>query len=647
MMSMEKREGAGEPAAGCRVRIPRQCLRPIFAPRSADVRRCHDHRAGVRGKQGRRFRLAPPFWRRLVLLLLILGTAGWMICSFFGMVSANGLNILELLQLGVFAVLSTWLAQSFWTLVAGALLIGRACRRPPAPVAPAAPHGGRVALVMPIYKEDPERVFAGVRGIWQELSRHPVFARCDLHVLSDTTDPGIAAAEERQLARLRSRADAAERIFYRRRAENVGRKTGNIEEFLTRCGNEYAYFLVLDADSLMEPATIAELVARMDADPDLGLVQVPPKLVRGRTLFARMLQFAGELYGPLAAAGTAFWSGDGGNYWGHNAIIRTHAFMAHCGLPELPGRAPFGGAILSHDFVEAALLQRAGYKVRIAWDLGGSFEEPPPTLEEFLARDRRWCQGNLQHLRIVAARGLRSASRIHLLIGIFSYLTSPLWLLFLMLSVARAISDSRTALSLEPDPWPLLMVTLGLLLAPKLFALLLALSDPVRRGGAGGTARLMVSFLLENFHAAAQAPVLMLYHTGFVFSILAGAAVEWRPQPRELPRDARTRLVRRFGWCSLTGLVLLVLSGLAVSWNLSLWLAPVLVGMALALPLALLTSSVRAGSLLRRWQLLSTLEERRPPPVLEALEEILGRATPASPEEEGGSEEILPIPAAA
>ena len=162
--------------------------------------------------------------------------------------------------------------------------------------------------------------------------------------------------------------------------------------------------------------------------PSVGLIQVPPKLVRGRSLFARVLQFSGELYGPLAAAGTGFWARGEGNYWGHNAIIRVRPFMELCGLPHLSGPAPFGGPILSHDFVEAALMRRGGWQVWIADDLGGSYEEPPPTIEDFAVRDRRWCQGNLQHIRVLFARRLHWVSRLHLGIGIMSYLTSPLWM---------------------------------------------------------------------------------------------------------------------------------------------------------------------------------------------------------------------------
>ncbi|MGH7005945.1 MAG: glucans biosynthesis glucosyltransferase MdoH, partial [Alphaproteobacteria bacterium] len=206
-------------------------------------------------------------------------------------------------------------------------------------------------------------------------------------------------------------------------------------DFLKRWGRHYDYMIVLDADSLMEGRTLVAMARHMDANPGAGLVQAPPVCINRNTLFARMLQFAGRIYGPVFAAGQAFWQMGEGNYWGHNAIIRVRPFTEHCGLPELPGRPPFGGHILSHDFVEAALLVRAGWSVWLAPDLGGSYEEVPPTLLDYAKRDHRWCQGNLQHSRIVGARNLNGVSRFHFIGGIMSYVASPLWLAFLGLGL--------------------------------------------------------------------------------------------------------------------------------------------------------------------------------------------------------------------
>ncbi|MCL6609640.1 MAG: glucans biosynthesis glucosyltransferase MdoH, partial [Geminicoccaceae bacterium] len=342
-------------APALRWRRGRWLPRPVLIPR--ETREGASRAARGRGLVPRIDRTARR--RRATFFVLIVTTTVWGIWILAQILGVNGLSAVDLAHLAVFAVLMLWLAQSFWTLAAGfAVLAARWARGGPSP--PGLPDptdaAGRVAIVMPIYNEDTERVFAGLAAMWQDLRRAaPEDRRCDLFVLSDTTDPDIWLAEIEAWRELRQRVGDTDRIFYRRRDRNVGRKTGNIEDFLTRFGANYAYMVVLDADSLMTGATILELIGRMDANPGVGLIQAPPKLVRGKTLFARVLQTAGELYGPLSAAGLAYWARGEGNYWGHNAIIRIRPFMELCGLPALPGRAPLGGPILSHDFVEAAL----------------------------------------------------------------------------------------------------------------------------------------------------------------------------------------------------------------------------------------------------------------------------------------------------
>ena len=259
---------------------------------------------------------------------------------------------------------------------------------------------------MPIYNEAPSRVFSAVQAIYEDVEATGLGDAFDYFFLSDTTDPNIWIAEERALLAMRERLPGA-RIYYRRRRKNVARKAGNIADFVMRWGAAYPQMVVLDADSLMTADAIVRLAAAMEADPDAGIIQSLPLIVNRNTAFARLQQFAARIAGPVIAAGLAAWMGRDGNYWGHNAIIRTRAFADHCGLPDLPGRPPFGGHILSHDFVEAALMRRAGYAVTMLPTLGGSFEESPPSLIDLAARDRRWCQGNLQHIRVLPSARLR------------------------------------------------------------------------------------------------------------------------------------------------------------------------------------------------------------------------------------------------
>ncbi|SNB54670.1 membrane glycosyltransferase [Arboricoccus pini] len=578
--------------------------------------------------------------RRAIFAILGLLTAAWCVSLFVQILAINGLTILDIVHSVIFTILVLWLSQSFWTLSAGfGVRLWRLLRAPrvapPGSFVPSPDVRGRAALVMPIYNEGTERVFDGLKAMWTDMRREaPDDRRFDLFILSDTTDPDVWLAEVEAWRRLRLEVGDMDRIFYRRRDRNVGRKAGNIEDFVTRFGGTYEYMVVLDADSIMTGKSIFDLVQRMDDNPTVGLIQAPPKLVRGKTLFARVLQSAGELYGPLAAGGTAYWAAGEGNYWGHNAIIRTRPFSELCGLPQLPGKAPFGGQILSHDFVEAALIRRGGWQVWIADDLPGSYEEPPPTIEDFAVRDRRWCQGNMQHVQILFARRLHWVSRFHFAIGIMSYLTSPLWLIFLILSAMQAWEITHTTPLYFAEDWPfpllpvsvqaeaslLITVTLGLLFLPKVMGIVLALLDPPRRRALGGGLRIVASSLIETLYSAALAPVMMLLHTRFVVSILSGAAIDWTPQRRAAGQSQLGATIRTFFWVMAVG----ILTAIGVWFAtpiLFYWLLPVTLGMVLVVPLALMGASEGIGQALRRRGLLLVSEETEEPLVMRALDE--------------------------
>ena len=365
---------------------------------------------------------------------------------------------------------------------------GRLClaSRSPGPTrAVAAALRERTALVMPIYNEAPSRVFGAMQAIFEDVERTGQAHAFDFFLLSDTTDANIWIAEERAFIAMRARLPQG-RIYYRRRRKNTSRKAGNIADFVTHWGGNYPHMVVLDADSLMTGEAIVGLAAAMEADPDAGIIQSLPLIINRNTMFARLQQFAARIAGPIIGAGLSAWMGRDGNYWGHNAIIRTRAFADHCGLPDLPGRPPFGGHILSHDFVEAALIRRAGYTVYMLPALGGSYEESPPSLIDLAARDRRWCQGNLQHARIIGAKGFTLATRQHLAHGIMGYLVSPLWMAQLLVGIVLVLQSHyirpeyfTAEFSLFPA-WPrfdyeralqLFELTIAVLLAPKFLGL--------------------------------------------------------------------------------------------------------------------------------------------------------------------------------
>jgi membrane glycosyltransferase len=543
-------------------------------------------------------------------------------------VASDGMSLVELAIVPLFAVSFAWICYAFSTGLAGFLLhlVGESAGAPGPRLRPArdTASGARAALVMPIFHEDPARVAQRLAAVYRSLATTGRLEAFDLFILSDSRDPAVVRAEQAMWARLCADLGAAGRLFYRVRAENQGRKAGNIAEFCRTWGARYPYFIVLDADSVMTGATLARLVDLMEANPSAGLIQTVPQPVGGSTLFARVQQFAARLYGPLCAAGTAYWYQDHGNYWGHNAIIRTAAFTASAGLPPLAGEPPLGGEIMSHDFVEAALLRRAGWAVWLVPDIGGSYEEVPPTVSAYAQRDRRWCLGNLQHLRLLAVKGLRPVSRVHLAAGAFSYLASPIWLLLLLLTTFESIRAGHlhdpSAASLIPA-WPfaehvdllgLFCVAMAMLLLPKLLAVALCVGTPSRRHAMGGAGRVIKSAVAEIVFAVLLAPVLMLQQTSAVIGILLGARVTWSGQGRDGDEASWRAATRRYGGATFVGGAWGLLA-YGLTPDLTPWLAPVLIGLILAIPLAVLSGRADLGIAAGRrgWFLIP--EEIRPP----------------------------------
>jgi membrane glycosyltransferase len=580
----------------------------------------------------------PGLRRRLILAVLVLGGTAAATRFLESVLGVDGLSIPEVGILVVFCVTFGWLAYGFWTALAGFLVTlagGRgmsALAEPPSEPSVAA----RTALVVPVYHEDPDRVAARLRVIIRSLQRAGHLSLFDLFILSDSREPDRVRAEQAVWARLCNEPGARGRVFYRNRAENRGRKAGNIAEFCQRWGRHYPYFVVLDADSIMTGSTLMRLVALMEANPGAGLIQTVPQPIGAETMFARALQFAASLYGPVYAAGLAYWFPARGNYWGHNAIIRTQAFMAAAGLPTLAGKPPLGGEILSHDFVEAALLQRAGWSVWLVPELGGSYEELPSTLRCYLARDRRWCQGNLQHARLLAAKGLAAVSRLHLALGAMSYAVSLLWMLLLVLTTVEAVRThiwgnvTVHAASLFFQPWPvadphqligLAWITIGMLVLPKLLPLGLALAQRARRQAFGGGACLLRAAIAELALSVLLAPVLMIQHSKAVLGILFGRGVAWTAQQRDGQTESWTAVALSYGDITLLG-CLWALVAYLVAPELMFWLGPVLAGCILTIPLAALSSRSDLGTAMRRRGWFLTPEECAPPPELADLSSV-------------------------
>ncbi|MEJ7928762.1 glucans biosynthesis glucosyltransferase MdoH [Ramlibacter sp. AN1015] len=528
-------------------------------------------------------------------------------------------------QIALFAVLSTWVVTGFVTALMGFWVVLRGDRHSISArgvqghaLAPDA----RTAIIMPICNEDVATVFAGLRATCESVARTGHARQFDVFVLSDTADDRVAAAERSAWEQLREALAALGEqpqveVYYRRRQRRTHRKAGNVADFCRRWGQDYRYMIVLDADSVMSGECLLTLAKLMEAHPRAGIIQTATQAVGHATLHARAQQFASRVTGRLFTLGMQFWQLGASHYWGHNAIIRIAPFMAHCGLAPIEGRGGLAGPIMSHDFVEAALMRRAGFEVWLVSDLTGSFEQQPPDLLSELQRDRRWCQGNLQNARLMAEPGIDRVHRAMFAVGAMSYLSAPLWLAFMTLGTALWVAGAHIVPEWDAAPRHLVVLwawTLCMLMLPRVLGLVAVFlrGEQHQFGGAGALLR---SALLETAMAMLQAPVRMLAHSLFAAVALTGIKLEWKSPPREASglqwSDAASRLA------PLIALVLVLAAG--VAWIEPAAVAailPVAVPLLLALPLAVLTSHVHLGERMRGAGWLLIPEESRSPLVL-------------------------------
>jgi membrane glycosyltransferase len=586
--------------------------------------------------------------RRALLAILVLIpsviASGFMV----NVLPHQGGTWLEVAIVVFFGTLFGWISIGFWTALLGFVtLIGGRDRFAVTRLDDAddakLPSSFRTAICMPIAAEPVDRVFAGLRAMRRSLERTGALEHFDFFVLSDTGDAATAVDEEEAWARWCQEVNGFGTIFYRRRQVRLERKSGNVADFCRRWGKRYRYMVMLDADSVVAGDTIVRLVKQMESHPDAGIIQTAPVAVNRSSLFARIQQFAGRVYGPMFAAGLHYWQLGDGPYWGHNTIIRVAPFMAHCGLPRIGGKPPLGGEILSHDFVEAALMGRAGWTVWLAYDLGGSYEEVPSTLLEEMKRDRRWCQGNLQHMRLLFTEGLFGAHRALFVNGVLSYVSALLWLCFLTLSTAEALLN----VLVEPDyfpsgpslfpEWPIwrpdwalaLMAVTGMILfLPKILSVLLIVAKTRNAREFGGAVKLWTSALLEVLASSLLAPIRMVFHSRFVLTNLVGRTVGWRSSNRDEAETSWREALRQHGFDTL----------LATVWGVGLywlnpkyfwWVTPIIGALILSVPLSVLAGRVSLGKRARRWGLFVTPEESAPPRELVELEKEIALARAA------------------
>jgi len=534
----------------------------------------------------------------------------------------------------LFALLFCWVSAGFWTAMMGflQLLKGRdrysisARGLTDAPLAA----GARCAIVMPICNEDVGRVFAGLRATYESLARTDALSHFDIFILSDSYQADICAAEQRAWIELCKAVEGFGHIFYRRRRRRVKRKSGNIDDFCRRWGANYRYMVVLDADSVMSGECLKALVQLMEAHPQAGIIQTAPQATGMDSLYARIQQYASRVYGPLFTAGMHYWQLGESHYWGHNAIIRLAPFMKHCALAPLPGKGAFAGAILSHDFVEAALMRRAGWGVWIAYDLPGSYEELPPNLLEELQRDQRWCHGNLMNFRLFLIDGFHPVHRAVFFTGVMSYLSAPLWFLFLVLSTVLLGVHTLTEPQYFIEPrqlfpiWPqwhpdkaiaLFSTTAVLLFLPKILGVLLVWIRGARLFG--GRRHALYSVLLEVVFSMMLAPIRMLFHTRFVVSAFLGISAKWISPARDNNETTWGEAIRRHGSQTILGIGWAAL----VSWlnpMFLLWMLPILLALLLIIPLSVYSSRVALGRRTYLARFFRIPEETQPPNELQA-----------------------------
>jgi len=565
--------------------------------------------------------------RRGALLALIVFTASGGALLLAGTQPLWDHPVLRTVQLLLFTVLFAWVSAGFFT-----ALMGFWVQLRPDPFAlslaqaRAQPLGGdaRTAVIMPICNENVGTVFAGLRATCESLAESDAAHLFDVYVLSDTSNPSLRAHELAAWATLRDTLGPRCRLYYRWRQHRTRRKAGNVADFCRRWGSNYRYMVVLDADSVMSGASITTLVQLMEAHPQAGIIQTAPQTCGLDTVHARAQQFAGRVTGRLFTAGMQYWQLGESHYWGHNAILRVAPFMKHCALASLPGRGGLSGEILSHDFVEAAMMRRAGYHTWLVPTLEGSYEQQPPNLLEELQRDRRWCQGNLKNIRLIAEPGFAGVHRAMLLTGVMAYASAPLWLGFILVSLALRLTGAETGVA--PMQVALWSLTLVLLFLPRV----LAVSAMLWQGEQhtyGGTAQLIKGALLETTLSVLQAPTRMMAHTLFVLTALTGIGLDWKSPPREAQALQWRETTQRF--MPLVGpMAILLLCTYAINAHALLWLLPVGLPLLLAIPLAILTSQSRLGRQLRALRLLVTPEERRLPTVLQRARAYSVRSMP-------------------
>ena len=569
-------------------------------------------------------------WRRLAFFLATSATFLAMLGMMAYTLSPGGLDIIDCLMLAAFAITLPWSVIGFWNALIGlGLMI--VSRRPEVIASPAAALGQnnepiteRTAVLVCVRNEDPSRLRRNLENMLSGLATSGAADKLHCFILSDSYKPDVVDTEALLANELRRRYDGRLPQTYRRREMNTGYKAGNIRDFCERWGSGFDHMVVLDADSFMSTQAILRLIRIMQADTKLGIVQSLVVGMPSTSPFARIFQFGMRLGMRSFTLGSAFWQADCGPYWGHNAIIRVKPFMEQCDMPLVGGKH-----VLSHDQVEAALMRRAGYEVRVLPIEDGSWEENPPTLLEFMRRDLRWCEGNMQYWRLLTLPGLHGLSRFQLVFAILMYIGSPAWMAFALLASTRHVLIETPGPVFRPDTGSLLLIfVLTMTFAPKLATVFDVLIHSAARRSFGGSIRFVFNLLLDTLFTTILAPIMAVTHTVFIGGLCFGRTIGWPSQLRDEHAvsfaDAWNRLWLQT-WVGAMGISWFA----KISVTTLLYSLPLVGSLALAVPFAMVTALPGLGLVLARFGIARIPEETAPPDALSDLK--LAAVTAVSP----------------
>ena len=563
--------------------------------------------------------------RRVLFAVLFAATMAGILRLAALALAPGGFDIIDITLLALFAVTLPWMVAGFWNAVIGFLIV-RLAADPIAAVVPAAarirgdePVTVSTAILLCIRNELPERMIRNLEPMLAGLDIAGCGERFNLYVLSDTSDAKIAGDEEACFAAFTARWRDRVAITYRRRTVNTAYKAGNIREFCERWGGKHDFAVTLDADSFMTADAVLRLVRIMQADPKLGILQGLIVGLPSTSAFARVFQFGMRLGMRSYTIGSAWWQGDCGPYWGHNAVLRLKPFIAHCALPVLSGNGTEDRHILSHDQIEAVLMRAAGYDVRVLPQEDLGWEENPPTLLEFIRRDLRWCQGNMQYWRFLSLPGLKPVSRYQLALAILMFIGSPAWIGLLVLgTLALAFSDTPASFIRADAGMTLLVCVLVMWFSPKIASAIDILLRPELRRAFGGTGLFIINYVIETVYSILLCPILWFGHTIFLTGLLFGREIGWIGQTRDDHAVPFTQALHNLWPHTLLGCAALGL--LAVTQPAAIPYALLLAaGPALAIPFAMMTAWPLLGSFAARIGIGRLPEETARPAVLLAL----------------------------